>query len=90
MPRRIIDLSLTIEDNMPAHKNFQRPVLTTHFSHESSALLNQGVPGDRGSNIPKANSGLSRPGAACQGFHNPMRSARKTPKEMRRTREDFQ
>jgi kynurenine formamidase len=47
MPRRIIDLSLTIEDNMPAHKNFQRPVITTHFSHESSALLNQGVPGDR-------------------------------------------
>jgi kynurenine formamidase len=47
MPRRIIDLSLTIDDNMPAHMNFQRPVITTHFSHESSAPLNQGVPGDR-------------------------------------------
>ena len=31
---------------MPAHKLFQRPVLTTHLSHESSAALGLGVPGD--------------------------------------------
>ena len=37
MPQRVVDLSLLIEDNMPAHKLFQRPVLTTHLSHESSA-----------------------------------------------------
>jgi kynurenine formamidase len=45
MPR-VIDLSLTIEDNMPAHKLFQRPVITTHMSHESSKAQNLGVPGD--------------------------------------------
>ena len=46
MPQRTIDLSLLIEDNMPAHKLFQRPVITTHLSHESSAALDLGVPGD--------------------------------------------
>jgi kynurenine formamidase len=46
MAPRVIDLSLTIEDNMPAHKLFQRPVITTHLSHESSKSFNLGVPGD--------------------------------------------
>ena len=46
MSQRVIDLSLTIEDNMPAHKLFQRPVITTHMSHESSKALGLGVPGD--------------------------------------------
>ena len=35
MAQRVVDLSLLIEDNMPAHKLFQRPVITTHMSHES-------------------------------------------------------
>lgn len=46
MAQRVIDLSLTIEDNMPAHKLFQRPVITTHLSHETSKAFNLGVPGD--------------------------------------------
>ena len=46
MPQRVIDLSLTIEDNMPAHKLFQRPVITVHMSHEGSAALGLGIPGD--------------------------------------------
>jgi kynurenine formamidase len=46
MAQRVIDLSVTIEDNMPAHKLFQRPVLTVHMSHESSKAANLGVPGD--------------------------------------------
>jgi kynurenine formamidase len=46
MGQRVIDLSLLIEDNMPAHKLFQRPVMTTHMSHESAKALNLGVPGD--------------------------------------------
>src|SRR6202051_1413180 len=46
MAQRVIDLSLTIEDNMPAHKLFQRPVITTHMSHESTKALNLGVSGD--------------------------------------------
>ena len=46
MAQHVIDLSLTIEDNMPAHKLFQRPVLTTHLSHESTKALGLGIPGD--------------------------------------------
>ena len=46
MPTRVIDLSVALEDNMPAHKLFQRPVITTHLSHESSRSLGLGVPGD--------------------------------------------
>jgi kynurenine formamidase len=43
---KVIDLSLLIEDNMPAHKLFQRPVITTHLSHESSKAFGLGVEGD--------------------------------------------
>jgi kynurenine formamidase len=46
MSQRVIDLSLLIEDNMPAHKLFQRPVITTHFTHESAKAFKLGVPGD--------------------------------------------
>ena len=46
MAQRVVDLSLLIEDNMPAHKLFQRPVITTHLSHELSKAFNLGVPGD--------------------------------------------
>ena len=46
MPTRVIDLSVALEDNMPAHKLFQRPVITTHLSHDSSRALGLGVPGD--------------------------------------------
>jgi hypothetical protein len=44
MAQRVVDLSLLIEDNMPAHKLFQRPVITTHLSHESSKAFNLGEP----------------------------------------------
>lgn len=37
MAQRVVDLSLLIEDNMPAHKLLQRPVITTHLSHKSSS-----------------------------------------------------
>lgn len=46
MARRIIDLSVTIEDNMPSHKLFQRPVVVPHMTHVSSAALGLGIPGD--------------------------------------------
>jgi kynurenine formamidase len=46
MSQRIVDLSVAIEDNMPAHKLFQRPVITTHLSHEKSKAFDLGVPGD--------------------------------------------
>ncbi len=46
MPQHVIDLSLVIEDNMPSHKLFQRPVVLTHLTHESSAKLGLGISGD--------------------------------------------
>lgn len=46
MAQRVVDLSLLIEDNMPAHKMFQRPVITVHLSHESTKASGLGVPGD--------------------------------------------
>lgn len=46
MTRKVIDLSLLIEDNMPAHKLFQNPIYTTHMTHESSKALGLGVDGD--------------------------------------------
>lgn len=45
MPR-IVDLSVTIENNMPAHKNMPRPVFLPWMTHESCLAYNQGVPGD--------------------------------------------
>ena len=44
MGQRIIDLSVTIEDNMPAHKLFQSPVYLTALNHESTKSFNLGVP----------------------------------------------
>lgn len=46
MPQKIVDLSLSIDDNMPAHKMFQRPVHIPHTGHEESKKLNLGVPED--------------------------------------------
>lgn len=46
MPK-MVDLTLTLSDNMPAHKLFQRPIVTPHWTHEKSAELELGVPGDR-------------------------------------------
>jgi len=43
---RIVDLSVTIENNMPAHKNMPRPVYLEWMTHESCKAYNQGVPGD--------------------------------------------
>jgi kynurenine formamidase len=43
---RIIDLSVTIENNMPAHKNMPRPVYLEWMTHESCLAYNQGAPGD--------------------------------------------
>lgn len=46
MTRRIIDLSLTIEDNMPAHKLFQSPIYLPSLTHDSSLALGLGTPDD--------------------------------------------
>jgi kynurenine formamidase len=43
---RIVDLSVTIENNMPAQKNMPRPIYLGWMTHESSTRFGQGVPGD--------------------------------------------
>lgn len=47
MTQRIIDLSLTIDDNMPAHRLFQNPVHVPHHTHETTRDWGLGVEGDR-------------------------------------------
>lgn len=44
---RIIDLTVTLTDNMPAHKFFPRPVIVSHFGHEEFRQWNLGIPGDQ-------------------------------------------
>lgn len=46
MTRRIIDLSLTVEDNMPAHKLFQSPVYLPALTHQTTLSYGLGVEGD--------------------------------------------
>ncbi|MDQ2852264.1 MAG: cyclase family protein [Actinomycetota bacterium] len=46
MSQKIIDLSLSIDDNMPTHKLFQRPVHIPHTRHEDSTKFKLGVPED--------------------------------------------
>ena len=46
MARRIIDLSLDIEDNMPSHKLFQSPVYLKAMTHENTKALELGTPDD--------------------------------------------
>ncbi len=43
---RIVDLTLTLEDNMPAHRLFQRPVIIPHHTHENTKAFGLGVPED--------------------------------------------
>ena len=47
MAERIVDLTLTLQDNMPAHKLFQRPIIIPHLTHEKTKAFNLGVPNDR-------------------------------------------
>jgi kynurenine formamidase len=44
MTRRIIDLGLTVEDNMPAHKRFQSPVYLKAMTHEPTLSCGLGLP----------------------------------------------
>lgn len=46
MAQRIIDLSLVIDDNMPSHKLFQRPVHVPHLTHEKTAAWGLGTEDD--------------------------------------------
>jgi kynurenine formamidase len=43
---KIIDLTITLEDNMTAHKMFQSPVIVPHLLHKNTLSYNLGVPGD--------------------------------------------
>ena len=43
---RIIDLSVTVEDRMPAHKGLHKPFLIEHLSHQRSATMGFGTKED--------------------------------------------
>lgn len=45
MPQRIVDL--TLSDNMPAHKLFQRPIVTPHLTHQKTQSFGLVVPEDK-------------------------------------------
>ncbi|SNT27713.1 cyclase family protein [Tropicimonas sediminicola] len=46
MAKRIIDLSMLIEDNMPSHKLFQSPIYLPAQTHEQTLAFGLGVEGD--------------------------------------------
>lgn len=46
MSQKIIDLTLLMEDNMPAHRSFQSPILSLHRSHEHTIHEGLGTPED--------------------------------------------
>jgi kynurenine formamidase len=43
---KIVDLTLPLEDGLPALGRLARPVIIPHTTHEGSKKYNQGVPGD--------------------------------------------
>jgi kynurenine formamidase len=47
MSGRIIDLTVTLTNNMPAQKFFPKPVIVPHFGHEEFRQWNLGIPGDQ-------------------------------------------
>jgi kynurenine formamidase len=46
MARKIVDLSLTVEDNMPAHKLFQSPVYLPALTHDTTLSFGLGTKED--------------------------------------------
>ncbi len=45
--QKVVDLSLVMTDNMPAHKLFQSPVILPALSHEQTKDFGLGVPEDK-------------------------------------------
>jgi kynurenine formamidase len=46
MARTIVDLSVTLTNNMPAHKFFPRPVILPQFTHDEMETWGNGTPED--------------------------------------------
>ena len=46
MARTIVDFSVTLTNNMPAHKFFPRPVILPHFTHDEMETWGNGTPED--------------------------------------------
>jgi kynurenine formamidase len=43
---RIVDLSVKLHNFMPSHKNFQRPIISSHVRHDDTRSKNLGTPDD--------------------------------------------
>ena len=46
MAHRIVDLSVTLTNNMPAHKFFPRPVIVQRITHDEMDKWGNGTPED--------------------------------------------
>ncbi|MEB3101773.1 cyclase family protein [Ferviditalea candida] len=70
MATRVVDLTLTIEDNIPAHKLFQSPVYGPRWTHDFSKDLKLGVEGDRISFATSHFSMLDHVGTHVDAFYH--------------------
>ena len=61
MAQRVVDLSLLIEDNMPAHKLFQRPVITTPAAGPSTAIMETALSGGAEASVRHTTQRTSAP-----------------------------
>ena len=46
MPQQIVDLTVTLSNNMPGHQFFPRPVILPHFTHDEMETWGNGTPED--------------------------------------------
>ena len=69
MPR-IIDLSVPIENAMPAHKNFPAPVILPYSTHESTRKRGLGTPDDPFTSTALYMSMLDHVGTHIDSFHH--------------------
>ena len=46
MPQQIVDLTVTLSNNMPGHRFFPRPVILPHFTHDEMETWGNGTPED--------------------------------------------
>ena len=46
MPKTIVDLTVTLANNMPGHRFFPRPVILPQFTHDEMITWGNGTPED--------------------------------------------
>ena len=80
MSGRIIDLTVTLTNNMPAHKFFPKPVIVPHFGHEEFRQWNLGIPGDQLGGATTFIGMVDHIGTHVDAFFHGVRTARRLMK----------